>query len=271
MHRLACPVRGRVDNTEPRVHPVVGVEVRVNVNEREWTLCRRERTQDRKRDRVITADSKRARSGGRDFPEPGLDVLDRPVGDHELRHDDVCIVGGGFTGLWTALWLKEREPSLDVVMVEADVCGAGASGRNGGFVLSWWAKFLALERLCGAVEAVRLARASAAGVTEIGAFCAENSIDAHFRRAGWLWTATSPAQLGAWDDTLGRLEELGERPFVRLEPEEVARRAASPVHLAGVFEPTAATVHPALLARGLRRVALERGVRLFERSPVRQL
>ena len=68
---------------------------------------------------------------------------------------DVCIVGGGFTGLWTALLLKEREPSLDVVLVEADVCGAGASGRNGGFVLSWWAKFLALERLCGAVEAVR--------------------------------------------------------------------------------------------------------------------
>jgi glycine/D-amino acid oxidase-like deaminating enzyme len=157
------------------------------------------------------------------------------------------------------------------VLVEADVCGAGASGRNGGFVLSWWAKFLALERLCGAVEAVRLARASAAGVTKIGAFCAENGIDAHFRHDGWLWTATSPAQLGAWDETLGRLEELGERPFVRLEPEEVALRAASPVHLAGVFEPTAATVHPALLARGLRRVALERGVRLFERSPVRQL
>ena len=184
---------------------------------------------------------------------------------------DVCIVGGGFTGLWTALWLKEREPSLDVVLVEADVCGAGASGRNGGFVLSWWAKFLALERLCGAVEAVRLARASAAGVAEIGAFCAEHGIDAHFRQDGWLWTATSPAQVGAWEETLSRLQELGERPFVRLEPEEVARRAASPVHLAGVFEPTAATVHPALLARGLRRVALERGVRLFERSPVRRL
>jgi len=184
---------------------------------------------------------------------------------------DVCIVGGGLTGLWTALRLKEREPSLDVVLVEADICGAGASGRNGGFVLSWWAKFLALERLCGTVEAVRLARASAAGIAEIGAFCAENGIDAHFRHDGWLWTATSPAQVGAWEETLSRLEELGERPFVRLEPEEVARRAASPVHLAGVFEPTASTVQPALLARGLRRVALERGVRLFERSPVRRL
>src|SRR5712692_10806117 len=174
---------------------------------------------------------------------------------------DVCIVGGGFTGLWTALQLKEREPSLDVALVEADVCGAGASGRNGGFVLSWWAKFAALEELCGTEEALRLARASAAAVSEIGAFCAENEIDAHFRPDGWLWTATSTAQIGAWEPTLARTASLGEGPFTRLEPEEVARRAASPMHLAGVFEASAATVHPARLARGLRRVAIERGVR----------
>src|SRR5712691_3194135 len=184
---------------------------------------------------------------------------------------DVCIVGGGFTGLWTALALKEREPSLDVVLVEADVCGAGASGRNGGFVLSWWAKFAALEQLCGTKEALRLARASAASVAEMGAFCAANGIDAHFRHDGWLWTATSTAQIGAWDGTIARIETLGEQPFVRREPEEVAGRAASPAHLAGVFEPTAATVHPARLARGLRRVVLERGVRLFEHSPMRRL
>src|SRR5207244_12362770 len=71
--------------------------------------------------------------------------------------------------------------------------------------------------------------------------------------------------------TVAGVESLGERPFDRLEPEQVARRAASAAHLAGVFEPTAATVHPARLARGLRRVALERGVRLFEGSPVRRL
>jgi len=195
---------------------------------------------------------------------------DAPPVEGEIRAD-VCIVGGGFTGLWTALQLKVREPGVDVALVEADVCGAGASGRNGGFVLSWWAKFLALEELCGVEEALHLARASASGVTEIGAFCAENGINAHFRNDGWLWTATSPAQVGAWDDTLARAEELGERPFVRLDPEEVARRAASPTHLAGVFEPTAATIHPARLARGLRRLALERGVRVFEHSSMRRL
>ncbi len=186
----------------------------------------------------------------------------------EALRADVCIVGGGFTGLWTALRLKEREPTLDVVLVERDVCGSGASGRNGGFVLSWWAKFRLLEETCGTEEALRLARFSAAGVAEIGEFCQQNGIDAHFRSDGWLWTATSPAQIGAWEPTLARLEELGQTPFERLEPEEVAARSGSRAHLAGVFESTAATVQPALLARGLRRVAAERGILIFEHSPV---
>ena len=56
--------------------------------------------------------------------------------DRDLR-TDVCIVGGGFTGLWTALELKSRDPSVDVTLVEADLCGSGASGRNGGFVMTW--------------------------------------------------------------------------------------------------------------------------------------
>jgi putative aminophosphonate oxidoreductase len=186
-------------------------------------------------------------------------------------HADVCVVGGGLTGLWTALRLKELEPSLEVVVVERDVCGSGASGRNGGFVLSWWAKFALLERTCGTEEAVRLARASSDGIAEMKGFCSANGIDAHFRDKGWLWTATSRAQIGAWEPTIARLEELGESPFERLPPEEVARRAGSPRHLAGVFEPSAATVQPGLLARGLRRVAIERGVRVFEQSPMTSL
>jgi putative aminophosphonate oxidoreductase len=184
---------------------------------------------------------------------------------------DVCIVGGGYTGLWTAIRLKEHDPALDIVLVERDVCGGGASGRNGGFVLSWWAKFGSLAKICGTEEALRLARASAQAVADIGAFCEEHGIDAHYRPDGWLWTATSPAQIGAWDETLADLERLGEQPFVRLEPAEVASRAGSPTHLAGVYEPTAATVQPALLARGLRRLALERGVRIHEHSPMRSL
>ncbi len=184
------------------------------------------------------------------------------------RHADVCIVGGGFTGLWTALRVKELEPAADVVLIEADICGAGASGRNGGFAMSFWHHFIALERVCGSAEALRLARASCLAVDEIGRFCEEHRIDAGYRRDGWLWTATNTAQMGAWASTVEALERHGVRPFLAVEAEELAARSGSHAHVAGVFEATSATVQPALLARGLLAVARERGVAVFERSPV---
>jgi putative aminophosphonate oxidoreductase len=193
-----------------------------------------------------------------------------PALDRELA-TDVCIVGGGFLGLWTALRIKELDPSREVTIVEADACGAGASGRNGGFAMTLWHHFLALERACGTAEAVRLARASTDAVEEIGAFCREHGIEASFRADGWLWTATNRAQLGAWEATVTAIERHGEHPFERLPVSEVAVRAGSDRHLAGVFEAGCASVQPALLARGLRRVAIDRGVQVFERSPMTAL
>lgn len=196
------------------------------------------------------------------------DVAPRLEGDERA---DVCIVGGGYTGLWTAIRLKERDPSLDVVIVERDVAGGGASGRNGGFVLTFWAKFLSLEKICGAEEAIRLCKASAEAVDEVGRFCAENGIDAHFRRDGWLWAATCRAHLGSWDSTLAKLGKHQVHPFRLLRAEEARRLAGTPTHLGGVFEETAASVQPARLVRGLRRVALARGVKIFENSPMTAL
>ena len=181
---------------------------------------------------------------------------------------DVCIVGGGYTGLWTALRCKERDPSVDVAVVEADVCGSGASGRNGGFAMTLWHHFIGLERVCGSSEALRLAHASEEAVKEIGGFCRTHGIDAQYRHDGWMWTATNQSQIGAWESTLAAIERHGESPFVRLDPEEVAARTGSNAHLAGVVEATSATVQPAILARGLRRVALEHGVRVYEHSPM---
>jgi glycine/D-amino acid oxidase-like deaminating enzyme len=183
---------------------------------------------------------------------------------------DVCIVGGGYVGLWTAYWLKQWEPARDVVVLEQDVCGGGASGRNGGFVLSWWAKYPSLRRLLGPQQAIAVCRLSEAAVSEIGAFCARHGIDGHFTQRGWLWTARTPTQLGAWDGTVDAVERDAPGVFVRLAPEEVARRAGSSRHLAGVLEPSSATVQPAALARGLRRVCLEQGVRIHENSRVRR-
>jgi glycine/D-amino acid oxidase-like deaminating enzyme len=184
---------------------------------------------------------------------------------------DVCIVGGGFTGLWTALALKEHDPSLHVVVLEADLCGSGASGRNGGFVMTAWSKFSSLRKLCGADDSLRYARATEQAVLEIGRFCAEHDIDADFRRAGWLWTATNATQVDAWRATIDEIAAQGAEPYVPLSGEEVATRSGSPCHLAGVFEAGAGTVQPAALARGMAAVARRAGVVIVERTPMTAL
>jgi putative aminophosphonate oxidoreductase len=181
---------------------------------------------------------------------------------------DVAILGGGFVGLWTAIRIKERDPGCDVVLLERDVCGGGASGRNGGMALSWWPKLASLATICGQEEAVRLCRLSEGAIDEIRAFSTRHGIDAEFRRDGLLWTATSAAQVGAWEAVVRATERLGLRVFERVDREEVVARTGSPLHLSGVREPSGACLQPAQLARGLRRVALEAGVRIHERSPV---
>jgi len=184
---------------------------------------------------------------------------------------DVCIVGGGYCGLWTALTLKQREPSLDIVIVEKNRCGDGASGRNGGFVLSWWRSFGALATFCSTDEAIRLAEASAHCVDEMANFCAAHDIDCEFRRDGWLWAATNRAQDGAWRSVIEALARHQRHPFEEWSPDQVAARSGSDKHISGVFEPTGATVQPAHLARGLRRAALAQGIRIFENTPMRRL
>lgn len=186
-------------------------------------------------------------------------------GEHSA---DVCIVGGGFTGLWTAIQAKERNPQLDIVILERDLCGAGASGRNGGCLLTWSAKFLTLRRLFGEAEALRLVRASEAAVDHIGDFVRQHGIAAEFRRDGTLYTATAAAHFGAMEPVVQALQQHGIASWHELPPEEVARRSGSRRNLAGWFSPQAATVHPGKLVRGLRRVALQMGIRIHERSPM---
>jgi len=182
---------------------------------------------------------------------------------------DVAVVGGGFVGLWTALRLRELEPGRRVVVVEADICGGGASGRNGGFVLSWLPKLGSLVAACGEQEALRLVDASLQAVDIIEGFCARHAPDAGFRRGGWLWTATSPAHIGAWEGVTAIAARLRPGAFEPLSPAEVAARSGSPNHLAGVLDRSGATVQPAVLVRALRRHALERGVEIVERTHAR--
>lgn len=181
---------------------------------------------------------------------------------------DVAIVGGGFTGLWTAIQLKQQNPALDIAIVESDLCGAGASGRNGGCLLTWSTKFFTLRRLFGETEAIRLVKASEAVVDHIGDFCRAHKINAEFRQDGTLYTATTKAQLGVLDPVLDELQRQGISSYHSLPDAEVQRRSGSARNLSGVFSPMAATVHPGKLVRGLRRVALEMGVRIYERTPM---
>lgn len=185
---------------------------------------------------------------------------------------DVCIVGGGYTGLWTALRLKELDPAIDVVMVEAAVCGAGASGRNAGFAMSWWSKLPTLKKLFGTSDAVALATASVDALTEIGDFLGSQGLGEHFRRDGWLWTATNAAQVGAWQETVATVQQATSAPiFKEIDRDELVQRTGSSANIAGVFEASAASLQPAVLALALRRAAIAAGVRIHERSPMVEL
>jgi glycine/D-amino acid oxidase-like deaminating enzyme len=184
---------------------------------------------------------------------------------------DVCVVGGGFTGLWTALRVKEQEPSASVVLLEADICGGAASGRNGGFALSWWPKVETLIERVGHEEALRLGHASEDAIDELERFCTGEGVDAEVCRGGWLWTATSAAQARAWTGAVSTCASLGVTPFEELSGIEVEERLGSPAHVGAVYERSAATVQPARLARGLRDAARRRGVRIYEQSAMTSL
>ena len=182
---------------------------------------------------------------------------------------DVVILGGGYTGMWTAYFLKERDPDIDVVLLEQDICGGGPSGRNGGFVNGLWDELPTLAELHGDDAALAICRAADRSIGDIGAWCEAHGVDAWYTRAGDLGISTSPAKDGAWRDNAETARKLGaDQEYVELTPSQVAERFRSPVARGGVFMPGAAHIQPARLARGLRRVLLERGVRIFEATPV---
>ncbi len=182
---------------------------------------------------------------------------------------DVVILGGGYTGMWTAYRLKEAEPTLDVVLLEQDICGGGPSGRNGGFVNSWWSSLDEIADRFGDEAALALCRAGGESVRAIGEFCRRHAVDAWFTFGGDLGVATSAAADGAWEPIMSAAERMGAVDlFTLLSPDEVRARCDSPTFMGGLLEHEAATVQPARLARGLRRVLLERGVRIFESTPV---
>jgi glycine/D-amino acid oxidase-like deaminating enzyme len=183
---------------------------------------------------------------------------------------DVCIVGGGFAGLWTAIELTEREPDLRIALLERDICGGGASGRNGGFFSSSWWDAPAICGLFGEREGLRYAGALADSIAEAGAWVEEHDVDAWFHHEGTMAIlAGSWQQARAGSQAISFLERRGLGDRLRPMTVERARGIADSPRIEGArFMPDGAVVQPARLARGLRRVALERGVAIFERTDV---
>lgn len=185
---------------------------------------------------------------------------------------DVAIVGGGYTGLWAAFFLTELAPGARIVLLEQAICGAGPSGRNGGFVTAWWDELAGLVAAFGPEQSLAAARALDAAVDAVGAWCEEHAVDAWYRKAGYLQASAAPTQDRAFEEAVEACARLGVgAEYVALSADEVRARCASPVLRNGAFMAAAATVQPARLARGLRRVLLERGVTIHEGTRVVQV
>jgi glycine/D-amino acid oxidase-like deaminating enzyme len=185
---------------------------------------------------------------------------------------DVAIVGGGYAGLWTAWHLLATDPGLQVVVLEADRCGHGPSGRNGGFCESYWRAIALLRASFGDAGARALADASSESVLAIGRFCEEEGVDAWFEHAGSLAVQTAPAHDGFGADAVAAAAALGAAERVQpLDAAAVRARCDAPSFGAGVLVGDFATVQPARLALGLRERAIAHGAVVHERSRVRSL
>src|SRR5438445_1001049 len=182
---------------------------------------------------------------------------------------DVVVVGGGFSGLWTAYFLTERNPDLGVVVLEQDICGGGPSGRNGGFTSGWWDDLGGLVTLYGPEAAVKACRAISSSIVAIGEFCDRHAIDAWYRRGGYMFAVTASAHERLCEEMVGLAREVGAADDLReLTAAEVKARCASPAFRGGALMRDGASVQPAILVRGLRRVLLERGVTIHEGTVV---
>ena len=202
----------------------------------------------------------------------GLPALRQPLpGD---RDADVCIVGAGFTGLWTAYYLKQAQPDLRIIVLEREFAGFGASGRNGGWLSAELAgKRDAYAATHGHEGVVDLMRAMRGAVDEVIAVAKTQGIDADIAKDGVVHVARTQAQLGRLHESLRYEQDWGAGPqdFVALSRDEVDSRIRVAGALGGLFSPHCARVQPAKLVLGLARVVEAMGVTIFEQTAVSRI
>lgn len=187
---------------------------------------------------------------------------------------DVAIVGAGYTGLWTAYYLARADPALRIVVVEREVAGFGASGRNGGWCSALFP--VTHERraaVAGRDGALAHQRALDATVTEVGRVATAEGIEAHFAHGGEIAVARTPVQLARARAEVDRARAFGlGEEHIRLLGADEARAVLGATDVLGAtYSAQCAALHPARLVRGLAAAVQRRGVHLYEGTAVREI
>ncbi|MFK0231435.1 NAD(P)/FAD-dependent oxidoreductase [Streptomyces vinaceus] len=200
-----------------------------------------------------------------------LDDPGKPAAQPALTSDEACdllVIGGGYSGLWTALIAKERDPARDVVLIESKEAGWAASGRNGGFCAASLTHGLANGMARWPGELAKLEELGARNLDEIEAAIARYGIDCDFERTGEIDVATEPHQVEELRELYEEAEKLGLAGGSRwLDREELRAEVDSPTFLAGLWDTDGvAMLNPAKLAWGLKEACLSLGVRIYENT-----
>ncbi|MYV52879.1 FAD-dependent oxidoreductase [Streptomyces sp. SID3212] len=199
-----------------------------------------------------------------------LDDPGRPGALPALTGDERCdllVIGGGYSGLWTALLAKERDPDRDVVLIEGHEAGWAASGRNGGFCAASLTHGFSngLARWPG--ELATLEELGARNLDAIEAAVARYSLDCDFERSGEIDVATEPYQLADLRETYEAAVKSGATGLELLDRDAVRAEVDSPTFLGGLHDPHGvAMLHPAKLVWGLKRAVTGLGVRIYENT-----
>ncbi|HEY4490977.1 MAG TPA: FAD-binding oxidoreductase [Acidobacteriota bacterium] len=181
---------------------------------------------------------------------------------------DIGVVGAGFTGLWTALCLKELQPAINVVIVEKAFAGYGGSGRNAGIVGETVDHSHGLAvRHFGKEEAMRLVSIGVNNFEQMVAFLTANQIDCEYEPTGRLHVALTEEQVCEAKRNLDAAVELGVRNLQFLDAQQIQAEIHSPLYRGAVFSPTGGILNPMKLIDGLKKTAIRQGIRIFENSP----
>ena len=185
---------------------------------------------------------------------------------------DVAIAGGGFAGIATAYYLKKAQPSLTVAVLEGWVIGWGASGRNAGFAMTTFGLMMSITKMLFGVEKTKQShRYMERAVDIVGELVAEHKLECDYERPGFLRIATTPAYVKRIKEEVHLVKELGLTGVDWIEADEVRKRVKSPLYMGAWWEPRCALVNPAKLAREMKRVAVQYGAEVYERTPVMEI